>query len=99
MSLGIFYRIFVCIVTLGVFLYAYIIKQNQITELRLQIPVAKRALQVVNEENVRLQYEIDQFENPLNLMELAKLPQFSHLKYPLVSEIITIYVPPSEEEP
>ncbi len=97
MNSGIFIRLFLCILMIGVFLYAYINKQNQITELRLQIPVVAQQLQIVQQENTGLQFEIDQFENPLHLMELARLPQFSHLKHPLVNEIITIQVP--QEEP
>lgn len=98
MNLGIFIRVFLCILTLGVFLYAFINRQNHITELRLQIPVAARELQVIEQENTRLQFELDQFENPVHLMELARRPEFRHLKHPLVNEIITIYVPKIEEE-
>lgn len=82
-----------CILTLGGFLYAFINKQNHITELRLQIPILSQELQIVQQENTRLQFEIDQFENPQHLMELLRRPEFSHLKYPLASEIITIQVP------
>ncbi len=85
-------RIFICILSLGGFLYSYISKQNKITELRLEIPRLSKELAAMQQENVRLQYEIDQFENPLALMELAKQPAYSHLKYPLLNEIITIPV-------
>jgi len=97
MNVGIFTRVFLCILTLGICLYAYINKQNQITELRLHIPTLSQELQVIQQKNTRLQFEIDQFENPLHLMELARCPQFSHLKHPLVNEIITIHV--LKEEP
>jgi cell division protein FtsL len=79
------------------FLYAYISKQNSIVELRLQIPNLSKNLQTIQQENVRLQFEIDQFENPVRLMEMAGHPEFSHLKYPLLNEIITIEVPHSGE--
>jgi hypothetical protein len=92
MNRAIFVRIVFCILTLGVFLYAYINKQNSITELRLQIPIASKELQAVEQENTRLQFEIDQFENPQHLMELSSQPEFSHLKHPLVNEIITLEV-------
>lgn len=98
MNMGIFIRVCMCILTMGIFLYAFINKQNHITELRLQIPVAARELQVIQQENVRFQFEIDRFENPAHLMELARRPQFSHLKHPLVNEIITIYIPRKQEE-
>lgn len=90
MQLGIFIRVLFCILSLGSFLYAYINKQNSITELRLQIPVVAKELQLIKEENTRLEFEIDRFENPLHLMELSRQPQFSHLKHPLLNEIITL---------
>jgi hypothetical protein len=92
MNRGIFIRILLCIVTVGVFLYAYISQQNSITELRLRIPITAKALQAIQEENTRLRFEIDQFESPQHLMELSRLPQFSHLKHPLLDEIVTIEV-------
>lgn len=93
MNSGIFIRFLMCILVIGIFLYAYITKQNNITELRLQIPIAAKELEEVNQENTRLQFEIDQFENPQHLMEFASQPQFSHLKHPLLNEIITLEVP------
>lgn len=93
MSKGIFIRILLCIIILGSFLYSYINKQNSITELRLQIPIAAKDLQTLQQENTKLRFEIDQFENPHHLMELARQPQFSHLKHPLLNEIMLIEVP------
>jgi hypothetical protein len=93
MKIGLFVRILICIVVMGAFLYAYILKQNVITELRLQIPMVARELEAIKQENVRLQFEIDQFESPQHLMELSNQPQFSHLKHPLLNEIISIEVP------
>ncbi|MFC2049539.1 hypothetical protein ACFLR2_02555 [Chlamydiota bacterium] len=93
MNLGVFVRIVLCIMMMGVFLYAYISKQNSITELRLQIPCVSKDHQAIQQENIRLQFEIDQFESPQHLMEMAGRPEFSHLKHPLLDEIITIEVP------
>jgi len=90
---SIFIRTLICIAVLGTFLYAYITKQNSITELRLLIPMVAKELEAIEQENTCLQFEIDQFENPQHLMELANQPQFSHLKHPLLNEIITIEVP------
>jgi hypothetical protein len=93
MSSAIFIRVLICIALLGVFLYGYISKQNTITELRLQIPIAAKELEAALQENTRLQFEIDRFENPQHLMELSSQPQFSHLKHPLLDEILVIEVP------
>jgi len=93
MNSGLFIRVLFCIAIVGVFLYVHILKQNTITELRLQIPQAAKELEAIKQENVRLRFEMDQFESPQHLMELSSQPQFSHLKYPLLNEIITLEVP------
>lgn len=93
MNKGVLFRLFLAILTLGIFLYAYINKQNAITELRLSIPAMAKELEVAKQENTRLQFEIDQFENPLHLMELARRPEFRHLKHPLLKEIVTLNKP------
>lgn len=90
MNFGLLFRVFFCIVMLGGFLYTYILKQNEITKLRLEIPQVAKRLQSIEQENTRLRFEIDQFENPLNLMEMARRPEYRHLKHPLMNEIITI---------
>jgi len=89
MNLGLLVRVFLCIVCLGAFLYAYINQQNTITELRLEIPAVAKELQVIEEENTRLRFEIDQFESPAHLMELARKPEYRYLKHPLAKDIIT----------
>jgi hypothetical protein len=81
-SLFSYIRIFFCILLVGITLYAYIAKQNEMTELRLAIPVLTREVKSIQEENNRLRYEIDHFESPIHLMELLRKPEFSHLKYP-----------------
>ena len=83
-------RLFICISFTGLMLYKYIDKLNDLTELRLSIPVLTRQLKEIHEQNLELQYAIDSFESPLHLMELARKPEFGHLKYPTIDEIILI---------
>jgi hypothetical protein len=64
------------------FIYSYMDKQNALMEVRLMIPTAMKELRAVQEENVRLRYEIARFESPKNLLELIKKPEFSHLQWP-----------------
>lgn len=75
--------------------YLYINALNTVIELRLAIPEAEKQLREVLAENDRLQYEVDRFESPLHLMELARKPEFSHLKAPYLPDIIL--VPPQEK--
>jgi cell division protein FtsL len=78
------------LVLAGVTLYGFIEKQNRVTELRLAIPVLAKKVRKLKEENSRLRYEIEQFESPIHLMELARKAEFSHLKYPYVKDVIVI---------
>lgn len=83
-------RVLACIVSAGLALYAYIDKTNELTELRLAIPMMSKAVKRLEEENIRLKYEIDRFESPIHLMELQRNPEFSHLKYPYLADQIIL---------
>ncbi len=83
-------RLLVCIGAFGVFLYSYVDKQNGVTRRRLEIPVLAKEIKDLKEFNTRLQYEIDLFESPEHLMELARHSEFSHLKQPMLKEIVTM---------
>ena len=91
-------RIFICLLFAGWMLYAYIDKHNELVELRLLIPQVNKELKAVQEENLRLKYEIDRFESPIHLMEMARKPEFSHLKYPQVSDVVLLPQPQPLED-
>lgn len=80
-------QILICLSAVVFTVYAYIEKQNELTELRLAIPATAKEVRRIHEENIRLQYEIDQFESPVHLMELARKPEFGHLKYPYLPDV------------
>jgi hypothetical protein len=92
MKIGSALRVLIAILTLGGFLYAYINKQNEITQLRLQIPRATQEVADITQENTRLKFEIDQFESPSHLLELSRQPEYRHLKHPLLKEITQVKV-------
>lgn len=83
-------RILVCIGLAGGLLYSYIDQQNEVTRLRLQIPRISKDIRDLQERNTQLQYQIDRFESPENLMQLAANRSFSHLQYPAASEVWTL---------
>ena len=87
---GLLIRLLVCILFGGMLLYSYVDKQNAVTQRRLEIPVLAKQIKDLKEENTRLQYEIDLFESPEHLMELARHSEFSHLKHPMFKEILTL---------
>lgn len=84
------FRIFVCIFSFGFFLFLYLNGQIELTRLRLKVPAVAKDVKIIQEENIRMRYAIDQFESPENLLDLARNPEFSHLKQPNQSEIIKI---------
>jgi predicted HTH domain antitoxin len=87
---GILLRILVCIGACVGFLYSYIDKQNAVTRRRLEIPVLAKEIKDLKEENTRLKYEIELFESPEHLMELARYSEYSHLKHPMFKVIVTM---------
>ncbi len=91
-------RFFICGLALIFTTYAYIDKQNQLTEIRRIIPKLEKEVRKITEENRTLQYEIEKFENPLQLMELSQKPEFSHLRFPMNNEVIVIDSPEDKSE-
>ena len=83
-------KILLCVAAVSLTLYGMVYQQNRITQMRLHIPAVAKQLKILQEENTRLQYEIDRFESPIHLMELARKPEFSHLKYPRLDQVVII---------
>lgn len=90
MNRGILFRIFLCVLCAGLLLYSYIDEQNALTRLRLVIPVLAKDIRDLKEENTHLKYEIEFFESPQHLLELSRAAEFSHLKQPLLKDIVTM---------
>ncbi len=89
MNKGTILRTSACIFTFALWLYSYIEKQNELTDFRIRIPELAKAVKGLHEENIRLQYAIDQYENPQHLIELSRHVEFAHLKHPLEKEVLT----------
>jgi cell division protein FtsL len=86
-------RITLCLISAFAILFFYIDENNDLTELRKSLPSLEKEVKALREENIRLQYEIDRFESPENLFEMAKKPQFSHLRYPYSENVIILKEP------
>ncbi len=89
-------RLLICIAVFSCLLYAYIDRNNQLTELRYDLPTVADEILVLEEKCAALRYKIDQSESPLRLMELARTPEFSHLHQPRSNEIVVV---PSRRKP
>lgn len=83
-------RAAICLASIGLVAYAYIDQKNHLTELSRIIPELEKEVKQVQEENVNLQYEIDRFRSPRHLLKLSKLPQYRHLRFPTVDEVVVI---------
>jgi len=83
-------KLFICLFSLGGCLYAYLEEQNELMKLRMEIPKIGQDLKEISEENRRLEFEIESFENPRHLMELVLQNEYSHLKHPLISDIVLL---------
>jgi len=83
-------RLGICVTVFGTLLFFYLEKQNELTQLKIQLPQLEKQIAKTREEISRLRYEVDLFENPTHLIELAHRPEFGHLRYPLLKEILTV---------
>src|SRR5271166_1914856 len=89
----VFLPVFICILFMGFCLYSYLDLQNEITELRIQVPKLSAKVRAIEEENIALNFEIEKFENPENLMKLSQKAEFSHLKFPSCHEVVALKIP------
>lgn len=70
--------------------YKLISKENELTGLKLKIPKIEKEIKLLTEENKNLQYQIERFENPTHLMELARSKEFAHLRHPLFKDVLEV---------
>ncbi len=83
-------QVALCLLMLGACLFSYLEKQNELTELRIYVPKLVKEIQLKQEVNVGLKYQIQKFESPEHLMLLASDSKFNHLKYPLSKEVLVL---------
>jgi cell division protein FtsL len=87
---GFVLQVFLCLMLFSICWFSYLEKQNELTELRIYVPKLVKEIKYIQEENTRLKYQIEQFENPERLMKMASETRFSHLKHPLNKEILVL---------
>jgi hypothetical protein len=83
-------RVFFCIFVFGCFLYRHIDHQNALTKLQIEFPILSRESRRIDEDNISLLYQIQEFEGPQNLLRLASEPEYSRLRYPYFSEVVSL---------
>ena len=87
---SVFFRLMICLFFLSFSVYSYLDKQNGCTELMIKLPKLKKEIEAIQEKNAQLQYQIECFENPENLLSLANQSQYAHLKFPIMEEVLTL---------
>lgn len=97
--LGSLIGIGICLSFFALCLYSYLNMQNSLTKLRIEVPKLASELRQMQEENVRLKYAVVEFENPQQLLQLANSTFFSHLKFPLVKEVVVLPADPITRSP
>lgn len=90
MRLSTLVNIGICLLCFGLCLYSYLDMQNGLTRLRIEVPKLARTLRQIQEENARLKYKIEEFENPERLLQLTQQKSFSHLQFPLIKEVVIL---------
>jgi cell division protein FtsL len=70
--------------------YLCIEKQNQFTSKRIEIVGLAKEIDQLKAQNKKLSYEIDQFENPSRLLQLAQHAEYAHLKHPFVKDVLSM---------
>ncbi len=93
MTRGLLFRLLLCIVALVFSLYASVNQQNTMTELSISLPLLRKEVKQIQDENACLRFQIDAFECPKRLMALLKEQEFSHLVYPKEGEVRVVVEP------
>lgn len=83
-------KVALCLAVFGLTFYYAIEKQNELTRMRMQIPELAKQVKRLQEENTRLQYQIDVFASPQHLQELLSQNEYAHLKHPYSRNIIAL---------
>lgn len=79
--------LFFTLLTLGGFGYSYLTQQNDLTEMRMEIPELMRDMESLRQEIAVLEYQVEAFQNPRNLLQIAMQNQYRHLKLPRLQEV------------
>ena len=88
--MNLFFRLFICIFIAGFTLYKYIDKLNDLTELRLSIPLLAKEVKEIQEKNQTLRYAVESFKSPQILMDLSRKPEFGYLHQVYLNDVLIL---------
>ncbi len=56
----------------------------------MRLPKIIKEIKTLEQESANLQYQITYFESPDHLLQLAQAPQYAHLKFPLLPDVLAL---------
>lgn len=89
-----FYRIVAGLGCFAAFLYAYVVHHNRVLQLQMDIPKIAKEVREIEQDNIRLRFKIQQFEDPSNLMKTLAMKEYLHLEYAASSDVRNLRVSP-----
>lgn len=81
---------FCSVMVFSLCLYSYLDAQNSLTEKKMEVAVLHRELQQMQGEVQRLSFQIEAWESPSHLLELAKAPEYRHLRHPALEDVLSV---------
>lgn len=85
-----YWQMLVCIGAITFLLYRYIAEHNEVLALRRQIPRMITEVRELQEDNISLEYTLEAWRSPKNLLKLSQQPEFGHLKPVSRNEVMVI---------
>lgn len=89
------YRLLFCIAACAFFLYRLVDDQNQITKVEMLLPRLISEVEEIREKNAQLKLRVEQMENPLALLQMAKKKEYSDLVEVVETDVLYLPEPPS----
>ncbi len=87
---SLFVSLFGSFVFLAIAIYCYLEQQHHYKCAKLLLPKYSREIAFLREEVASYRYQINSFKNPEKLLKMVARPEYAHLSFPLVRDIITL---------
>lgn len=83
-------KLIICFSAFSFYLYSIVQRQNYLNSLSYKLPKLEKELKTLEEDNLKLSYQLETFSDPNNLLQLVKTNTYSHLRYPILEDILNL---------
>lgn len=83
-------KLFICFAAFSFYLYSVLQSQNTLNYLSYKLPKIEKELRAIEEDNVKLSFQLQVFHDPRHLLDLLKEEMYSHLKYPFLEDVLNL---------